>query len=107
MAKNSIRDYSATASSNTDVQSVDISEGCPASGINNAIREVMADLADVADGTEGLTALTIQNSAGTSKYKLTISGTDLVLSYNGTNILKVETDGHLTSADDLTAFGTV
>lgn len=107
MAKNTIRDFSSTAASNTDIQSVDIDENCAASGINNAIRELMVDLANVADGTEGLTALTIQNSAGTSKYKLTISGTNLVLSYNGTDILKVESDGHITAKDDVTAFGTI
>ena len=107
MAKNTIRDFSSTAASNTDIQSVDIGENCAASGINNAIRELMVDLANVADGTEGLTALTIQNSAGTSKYKLTISGTNLVLSYNGTDILKVESDGHITAKDDVTAFGTI
>jgi len=54
MAKNSIRDYSSTASSNTDVQSVDIDEQCAASGINNAIREVMADLKDVSTGAVAL-----------------------------------------------------
>lgn len=54
MAKNSIRDYDATSANNTDVQSVDISEGCAASGINNAIREVMADLKDVSTGTVNL-----------------------------------------------------
>jgi len=46
MAKNSISDYDTTSGNNTDVQSVDISEGCAASGINNAIREVMTDMAD-------------------------------------------------------------
>ena len=56
MAKNSIPDFSATASSNTDIQSVDIDENCAASGINNAIRELMADLADVNDGTVALTS---------------------------------------------------
>lgn len=56
MAKNSITDYSGTSSNNSDVQSVDISEGCSPSGINNAIREVMADLADVNDGTVALTS---------------------------------------------------
>jgi hypothetical protein len=54
MAKNSVRDYSATAASNTDVQSVDIDEGCAPSGINNAIREVMADIKDVSTGTVAL-----------------------------------------------------
>jgi hypothetical protein len=54
MAKNSIRDYDSSSSNNSDVQSVDISEGCSPSGINNAIREVMADLADVNEGTVAL-----------------------------------------------------
>jgi hypothetical protein len=56
MAKNSITDYDNISGNNTDVQSVDISEGCSPSGINNAIREVMADLADVNDGTVALTS---------------------------------------------------
>ena len=51
MAKNSIRDYANTAASNTDVQGQNIDEGCSPAGINNAIREVMADLADINDGT--------------------------------------------------------
>jgi len=69
MAKNSIRDFSATAASNTDIQSVDIDENCAASGINNAIRELMADLADVNDGTVALnspsvtTTLTLNNTS--------------------------------------------
>lgn len=54
MAKNSIRDFSATSSSNTDIQSVDIDENCAASGINNAIRELMADLKDVSTGAVNL-----------------------------------------------------
>ena len=56
MAKNSITDYDNIAANNTDIQSVDIDEGCAPSGINNAIREVMADLADVNDGTVALTS---------------------------------------------------
>lgn len=56
MPKNSIADYSATAASNTDIQSVDIDEGCAPSGINNAIRELMADLADMNAGTTVLTS---------------------------------------------------
>jgi len=68
MAKNSIADYSATAASNTDIQSVDIDEGCAPSGINNAIRELMADLADVNAGTVALTSpnLTAFSVGGTS-----------------------------------------
>ena len=54
MAKNSVRDYSATNSSNTDIQSIDISEGCSPAGINNAIREVMVDLKNVSTGAVAL-----------------------------------------------------
>jgi len=54
MAKNSVRDYSSTNSDNTDIQSIDISEGCAASGINNAIREVMVDLKNVSTGAVAL-----------------------------------------------------
>ena len=54
MAKDSIRDYSAVNSENTDIQSIDISEGCSPAGINNAIREVMADIKDVSTGTVSL-----------------------------------------------------
>jgi hypothetical protein len=54
MAKNSVRDFDATAANNTDIQSVDIAENCAPSGINNAIRELMADVKDVSTGTIAL-----------------------------------------------------
>ena len=54
MAKNSVRDFDATAANNTDIQSVDIAENCAPSGINNAIRELMADIKDVSAGTVAL-----------------------------------------------------
>lgn len=68
MPKNTIADYSATAASNTDIHSVDIDEGCAPSGINNAIRELMADLADVNAGTVALTSpnLTAFSVGGTA-----------------------------------------
>ena len=101
-------DYSKTASSNTNCGGVDTAENSmQPSDVNNFCREIMSHIAGFTDGTDGITALTIQDSAGTNKYKLTLSGTSLVLSYNGTDILKVESDGHLTSADDVTAFGTI
>jgi hypothetical protein len=54
MAKNSVRDFDATAANNTDIQSVDIAENCAPSGINNAIRELMTDLKNVSAGTVAL-----------------------------------------------------
>ena len=76
MAKNSIRDYSATNSSNTDIQSIDISEGCSPAGINNAIREIMADLKDVSTG-----AVALESPAMDS---LTVDTTGIV--YSGGNV---------------------
>lgn len=53
MAKTKISEYSSTASLNTDINSIDIAEGCAPSGINNAIRELMKQLKDMQAGTSG------------------------------------------------------
>lgn len=52
MAKNKISEFSSTAANNTDIGGVNIAEGCPPSGINNAIRELMAQLKDQQSGTD-------------------------------------------------------
>jgi hypothetical protein len=52
MAKNKISEYSSTASNNTDIAGINISEGCAPSGINNAIRELMAQLKDQQTGSD-------------------------------------------------------
>ena len=77
MAKTSWNDYSATAASNTDVDSVNIDEGCAPSGINNAIRELMAHTADVVAGTPALSTINIDGGS--------ITGiTDLAVADGGT-----------------------
>lgn len=53
MAKTKISEYDASAGNNTDVNSVNIAEGCAPSGINNAIREVMAALKRFETGADG------------------------------------------------------
>ncbi len=53
MAKTKISEYSATAASNTDIDSIDIAESCSPSGINNAIRSLMKHLKDWQGGTSG------------------------------------------------------
>ena len=40
-------------------------------------------------------------------WSLAVSGTSLVFSYNGTGVAKIDSDGHITSADDVTGFGTI
>ena len=53
MPKNKVSEYSSTASNNTDIGGINIAEGCAPSGINNAIRELMAQLKDMQSGTDG------------------------------------------------------
>ena len=45
-----INDYSNTPSLNTTINTIDVDEGCNPANINNAIRQLMADIADVDDG---------------------------------------------------------
>lgn len=52
MAKDKVSDWSSTPSNNTDVGGIDINEGCAPSGINNAIREVMAQIKDMQSGLD-------------------------------------------------------
>jgi len=53
VTKAKISEYSATAGDNTDVNGTNIAEGCPPSGINDAIREVMAALKRFETGADG------------------------------------------------------
>lgn len=53
MAKNKVSEWSSNPANNTDIGSIDIAEGCAPSGINNAIREVMAQVKDMITGADG------------------------------------------------------
>jgi hypothetical protein len=52
MAKNKISEFSSTAANNTDIGGINIAEGCAPSGINNAIRELMAQIKDQQTGAD-------------------------------------------------------
>lgn len=52
MAKNKVSEWSSTPANNTDISGINIAEGCAPSGINNAIRELMAQLKDQQVGTD-------------------------------------------------------
>ena len=52
MAKNKVSEWSSTASNNTDIGGINIAEGCAPSGINNAIRELMAQVKDMQAGSD-------------------------------------------------------
>lgn len=66
----SVRDYSTTPASNTTIASIDISEGCSPAGINNAIRQQLADVADVVAGNVGLDVLSLADDDNSAQIKI-------------------------------------
>lgn len=92
MAKTKISEFDSTPANNTDIDSINIAEGCAPSGINNAIRELMSQLKDQQTGASGdgftvagtLTSsgtlavtggVTLDGSAGTTGQVLLSAGT--------------------------------
>lgn len=71
MPKSSIGDYDTVAANNSDVGGINIAEGCPAAGINNALRELMAQIAAWRDGA--ITAL-LPKAGGTMTGNLSDMG---------------------------------
>lgn len=57
-----VKDYSTNPDENTTISGINIAEGCPPSGINNAIRQLMADVKQNDKVMTGATA----SAAGTS-----------------------------------------
>jgi microcystin-dependent protein len=53
MAKTKVSEWDSVAANNTDINSININEGCPPSTINNAIRETMAQIKNWQDGSSG------------------------------------------------------
>jgi hypothetical protein len=96
MPKTKISEFSSTPANNTDIDSINIAEGCAPSGINDAIRELMAQLKDWQAGTSNdpmvigsSGSLTLsQGTANGVTYlngsKVVTSGTALV--FDGTNL---------------------
>lgn len=56
MPRTKISEFSATAASNTDINSIDIAENCAPSGINNSLREMAAMLKKMEVGTDPMTS---------------------------------------------------
>jgi hypothetical protein len=100
MPKVKISEYSTTNANNTDIEGINIDEGCAPSGINNAIRELMVHLKEFQTGASG-DPLTVAGSfvaSGTSSLvgTATISGlqyptadgsANQVLKTNGSGVL--------------------
>lgn len=53
MPKNKVSEWSGNPADNLDVGGIDIAENCAPSNINNAIREVMAQVKDMQAGVDG------------------------------------------------------
>jgi hypothetical protein len=85
MPKTKISEFDVDPSNNTDINSINIAEGCAPSGINNAIRQLMSDLKEWQDGSSGDSTtvagtlnvtgnLHLDGSAGTSGQVLLSAG---------------------------------
>lgn len=86
MPKTSITDWDVSATSNSDIDGINIAENCPAAGINNAIRALMAQVAawlaalyatvaDILAGTSTTKVLTPKKLADAQSYQaLSIAG---------------------------------
>ena len=74
MTRAKISQYSATAGDNTDVNGVNIAEGCPPSSMNNMGREIMAALKRFQVGSDG-DGVTVGGS-------LVVSGSTSVNTFN-------------------------
>lgn len=76
MAKSAVTDWDVTPANNSDIAGINIAEGCPASGINDAIRTLMAQVATWLAGANA----PLPKSGGTVTGELTSLG-------NGTTVL--------------------
>ena len=76
-----VSDYKTDPNENTTISGINIAEGCPPSGINNAIRQLMAD---VKTATEGCLPLT----GGTMTGSIVSSGVTALKKNNNTTSLR-------------------
>lgn len=58
-----VKDYSTNPDNNTQINGINIAEGCPPSGINNAVRQLMADVKADKDAQDKATVKTVNGNA--------------------------------------------
>lgn len=95
MAKTKISEFDVNPDNNTDINSINIAEGCAPSGINNAIRQLMSDLKAFQTGADGdsgtfVGVYTDTISEKTSAAGVTVDGVllkDSGITASGTNVL--------------------
>jgi len=83
MAKIKVSEYDSNASGNTDINGININEGCPPSTLNNMGRELMAQLKNMITGADGDSMVVGSN--------LTVNGTT-TLTGNATAPTQTSTD---------------
>jgi hypothetical protein len=101
VTKAKISEYDPSASNNTDVNGVNIAEGCAPSGINDAIREVMAALKRFETGSDG-DSITVGGNLVVSG-STTISGSTTVSNTFTASLVNVDNlrlDGNTISSTD-------
>ena len=76
MPKNSVQDWSTTADDNTDVGGINIAENCPSGNVNNAMREVMAQVAEDLGPSSDAEFSQVTVNGGISNADLDIVNTD-------------------------------
>jgi hypothetical protein len=74
-----IKDYSATPASNTAINGINIAENCNASGINDAIRQLMADIAAIT--VEATIASASTTDLSTTDLRALITGSVAITSF--------------------------
>ena len=92
MAKNKVSQWDTNPANNTDVGGINISEGCPPSNINNAIRMTMSQIKDwqmgyVADPLVINGLLTVN---GRADFTGTVTAPTLPAGDNSTNVATTE-----------------
>jgi hypothetical protein len=89
MPKVKISEYSTTNSANTDIESINIDEGCAPSGINNAIRELMVHLKEFQTGSSGdpltVAGTFVASGGATLSGTNTLSGSTVMTASAGTS----------------------
>ncbi len=92
MTKDAVTDWDATAGNNTDIGGINIDEGCSPSGINNAARENMSQIATaMTNGTLSATGYVAKSSGytaiATDRGKLIDCTADMTLSLTAATTL--------------------
>jgi hypothetical protein len=107
VTKAKISEYSATAGDNTDVNGVNIAEGCPPSSMNNMGREIMAALKrfQVGSDGDGVTvggALVVSGATTANTFSATAVNATGTVTFSGSVILSGTTTANTFSTDLIT-----